>query len=193
MIVSHFLNQQILELRNQKILQNLQDISNGKKNKFRSSDWYNSKNHKYNFKGHYVSQNIGNHENGGVTEQSLSQFELGDPEFKERSVLNVRLKKAYNELKGKRSFFTQNYFVKGNNNLMGENSLSIFHEFLNETKFYIYEDIQRSDYFGPYGSEEVKDQVNWAVIQNSIGVNYKNSKLGKINGALEYYKTDYFF
>ena len=160
---------------------------------FRYSFNYNSKNHKYNFKGHYVSQNIGNHENGGVTEQSLSQFELGDPEFKERSVLNVRLKKAYNELKGKRSFFTQNYFVKGNNNLMGENSLSIFHEFLNETKFYIYEDIQRSDYFGPYGSEEVKDQVNWAVIQNSIGVNYKNSKLGKINGALEYYKTDYFF
>ena len=160
---------------------------------FRYTFNYNSKNHKYNFKGHYVSQNIGNHENGGVTEQSLSQFELGDPEFKERSVLNVRLKKAYNELKGKRSFFTQNYFVKGNNNLMGENSLSIFHEFLNETKFYIYEDIQRSDYFGPYGSEEVKDQVNWAVIQNSIGVNYKNSKLGKINGALEYYKTDYFF
>ena len=40
-----------------------------------------------------MSQNIGNNENGGVTEQSLSQFELGDPEFKERSVLNVRLKR----------------------------------------------------------------------------------------------------
>ena len=71
--------------------------------------------------------------------------------------------------------------------------MSVFHEFLNETKFYIYEDIQRSDYFGPLSSEEAKDQVNWAVIQNSIGVNYNNSKLGKINGALEYYKTDYFF
>ncbi len=35
-----------------------------------------------------------NNENGGVTEQSMSQFELGDPEFRERSVLNVRLKKA---------------------------------------------------------------------------------------------------
>ena len=66
-------------------------------------------------------------------------------------------------------------------------------QFLNETKFYIYEDSQRSDYFGPLASEETKDQVNWAVIQNSIGVNYNNSKLGKINGALEYYKTDYFF
>ena len=160
---------------------------------FRFSFNFNSKNHKYNFKGHYVSQNIGNNENGGVTEQSLSQFELGDPEFKERSVLNVRLKKAYNELKGKRSFFKQNYFVKGNSNLTNQNSLSFFHEFLNETKFYVYDDSQRSDYFGPLGSEEIKDQVNWAVIQNSIGVNYNNSSLGKIKGAIEYYKTDYFF
>ena len=128
-----------------------------------------------------------------MTEQSLSQFELGDPEFKERSVLNVRLKRAYNELKGKRSFFKQNYFFKGNSSLKNENSLSVFHEFLNETKFYLYEDTQRSDYFGSIGSEEAKDQVNWAIIQNSIGVNYYNSKLGKINGALEYYKTDYFF
>ncbi len=160
---------------------------------FRYSFNYNSKNYKYNFKGHYVSQNIGNSENGGVTEQSLSQFQLGDPEFKERSVLNVRLKRAYNELKGKRSFFKQNYFFKGNSSLKNENSLSVFHEFLNETKFYLYEDTQRSDYFGSIGSEEVKDQVNWAVIQNIIGINYNNSKLGKINGALEYYKTDYFF
>ena len=160
---------------------------------FRYSFNYNSKNQKYNFIGHYVSQNIGNNENGGVTEQSLSQFELGDPEFKERSVLNVRLKRANNVLKGKRSFFKQNYFFKGDSNLKNDNSMSVFHEFLNETKFYMYEDIQRSDYFGPLSSEEAKDQVNWAVIQNSIGVNYNNSKLGKINGALEYYKTDYFF
>ena len=160
---------------------------------FRFSFNFNSKNHKYNFKGHYVSQNIGNNENGGVTEQSLTQFEIGDPEFKERSVLNVRLKKAYNELKGKRSFFKQNYFVNGAGNLTNQNSLSFFHEFLNETKFYVYDDSQGSDYFGPLGSEEVKDQVNWAVIQNSIGVNYNNSSLGKIKGAIEYYKTDYFF
>ena len=160
---------------------------------FRFSFNFNSKNHKYNFKGHYVSQNIGNNENGGVTEQSLSQFEIGDPEFKERSVLNVRLKKAYNELKGKRSLFRQNYFVKGASNLTNQNSLSVFHEFLNETKFYIYEDNQRSDYFGPLDSKEVKDQVNWAVIQNSFGVNYDNSTLGKITGAIQYNKTDYFF
>ena len=160
---------------------------------FRFSFNFNSNNHKYNFKGHYVSQNIGNNENGGVTEQSLSQFELGDPEFKERSVLNVRLKKAYNELKGKRSFFKQNYFVKGTSNLTNQNSMSIFHEFLNETKFYVYDDSQRSDYFGPLSSEELKDQVNWAVIQNSVGVNYNNPSLGKIKGAIEYYKTDYFF
>ena len=160
---------------------------------FRFSFNFNSKNQKYNFKGHYVSQKIGNNENGGVTEQSLSQFELGDPEFKERSVLNVRLKKAYNELKGKRSFFKQNYFVKGNSNLTNQNSISIFHEFLNETKFYVYDDSQRSDYFGPLSSEELKDQVNWAVIQNSVGVNYNNPSLGKIKGAIEYYKTDYFF
>mgnify|MGYP001253348102 CR=1 FL=1 len=160
---------------------------------FRYSFNFNSKNHKYNFIGHYVSQNIGNNENGGITEQSLSQFELGDPEFKERSVLNVRLKRAYNELKGKRSFFRQNYFLKGTNNLINGNSMSIFHEFLNETKFYIYEDIQRSEYFGSLVSEQAKDQVNWAVIQNSVGVNYNNNKLGRIKGAIEYHKTDYFF
>ena len=160
---------------------------------FRYSFNFNSKNHKYNLIGHYVSQNIGNNENGGVTEQSLSQFELGDPEFKERSVLNVRLKRAYNELKGKRSFFRQNYFLKGTNSLASENSISIFHEFLNETKFYIYQDTQRTEYFGPLSSEDVQDQVNWAVIQNSIGLNYNNSKLGRIKGAIEYYKTDYFF
>ena len=160
---------------------------------FRYSFNFNSKDYKYNFIGHYVSQNIGNNENGGVTEQSLLQFELGDPEFKERSVLNVRLKRAYNELKGKRSFFRQNFFLRGTENLKNENSMSIFHEFLNETKFYIYEDIQRSEYFGPVDSEEVKDQVNWAVIQNSIGLNYNNPKLGRIKAAIEYYKTDYFF
>ena len=160
---------------------------------FRLSFNFNSKNHKYNFRGHYLSQNIGNNENGGVTEQSLLQFELGDPEFKERSVLNVRLKRARNDLKGKRSFFNQNYFLAGNGNLSDENSLSIYHEFLNETKFYTYEDVQKSDYFGSLIADEVRDQVNWAVVQNIVGLKYYSTKIGKIKGAIEHYKTDYFF
>ena len=36
-------------------------------------------------------------------------FETGDPDFLERSVLEVRLAAAINNLKGKRSFFEHHY------------------------------------------------------------------------------------
>ena len=117
----------------------------------RLSMTYQSFNERYKAKFHYVSQKHENQENGGITADGIPLFESGDPDFIERSVLQVKLNSAENTLKGKRSFFEHHYAIVHPKDSTGS-SWTVGHQFTNESKFYNYQDASSSTYFGKTAS-----------------------------------------
>ncbi len=74
---------------------------------FRTSVNYNSKNNTYFLKVHFMSFDLLNNENGGLTEASIAYFENDDPNYTDRSRLEVNYVDAENMFEGKRYFLDQ--------------------------------------------------------------------------------------
>ena len=70
---------------------------------------YNYNSEKFRSKSFYVSQKLEKHENGGLSELSLSDFDSEDPVFDERSKLSVKFDDAINTF-FKRDFYSDNLF-----------------------------------------------------------------------------------
>lgn len=74
---------------------------------FRTSVNYNSKNSTYFLKFHFMSFDLLNNENGGLTDASIAYFENDDPNYIDRSRLDVNFTDANNMFEGKRYFMDQ--------------------------------------------------------------------------------------
>ena len=74
---------------------------------FRTSVNYNSKNKTYFLKAHFMSFDLLNNENGGLTDASIAYFESDDPNYIDRSRLEVNYTNAENLFEGKRYFLDQ--------------------------------------------------------------------------------------
>lgn len=152
-----------------------------------------SKNERYFAKAHYTSQSIENQENGGVTDIGIERFESGDPDFIERSVMDVKLRTALNLLKGKRSFLNHQYFLRQAKDSTAA-SWSVGHQIQHETKFYNYTDTGNSPYFGNLLRKDPNgEQVHWKLLRNRFETQLANPRLGNLTAGLEYATTDYFF
>ncbi|MEJ6624876.1 MAG: putative porin [Flavobacteriaceae bacterium] len=160
---------------------------------FRISLTYQTENERYKAKAHYVSQNLGNQENGGITAEGIALFESGDPDFIERSVLDVRLKSAENSLKGKRSFLEHHFALVQSNEDSGS-SWTIGHQIMDETKTYIYTDSSNSAYFGGrVYNTTINDRVRWKIFSNKFETKLINPLLGELTAGVVYSNIDYFF
>jgi hypothetical protein len=160
---------------------------------YRISLTYQTENERYKAKAHYVSQNLGNQENGGITAEGIALFESGDPDFIERSVLDVRLKSAENSLKGKRSFLEHHFALVQSNEDSGS-SWTIGHQIMDETKTYIYTDSSNSAYFGGrVYNTTINDRVRWKIFSNKFETKLINPLLGELTAGVVYSNIDYFF
>lgn len=74
---------------------------------FRTSFNYRSKNNTYFLKGHFMSFDLLNNENGGLTDTSIAYFENDDPNYTDRSRLEVNFVDANSMFEGKRYFLDQ--------------------------------------------------------------------------------------
>lgn len=81
---------------------------------FRTSVNYNSKNKVYSFRGHFMSFDLSNNENGGLTPASIAYFENDDPNYTDRSRLEVNYTDAENMFEGKRYFSDQTFTLISN-------------------------------------------------------------------------------
>jgi len=160
---------------------------------FRISLTYQTENERYKAKAHYVSQNLGNQENGGITAEGIALFESGDPDFIERSVLDVSLKSAENSLKGKRSFLEHHFALVQSDEDSGS-SWTIGHQIMDETKTYIYTDPSNSAYFGGrVYNTTINDRVRWKIFSNKFETKLINPLLGELTAGVVYSNIDYFF
>lgn len=146
---------------------------------FRATLSYNSKNERYRLKTHFVSQDLLNQENGGLDDQALLQYINKEPEFEDRSLLEVQFENAENELLGKRFYLDQEYdLIRSENNRI---SLGYILNFSDQK--YLYRQAAEDEFFGDaFRSSDLKDQVKLRHIKNLAAVTFQNNNLGKLTG-----------
>ena len=163
---------------------------------FRFTSSYFSKNKKYFINLHYVGQDLFNEENGGIT--TINDFENGNPEFKNRTRLEVYLNDASSFLKGKRAFINHDYKLIQSSS----NNLKVTHQFNYEYKLFEYnqqtlasqvngQSIKR---FGDaYVTGGIKDKAHYNRTYNQLGLAFENITLGNFRFFAEDFQFNYYF
>lgn len=152
---------------------------------------YDSNNERYHAKAHFVSQDLLNEENGGLSEQAISQYLAKEPEFEDRSVLEVNFENAENILYGKRIFLEHEYELTNLKDSV--NKLSIGHKFDFSYKKYAFnQDAAVNSIFGEsFEATNLKDRTRLETLLNEAFVNYSNNIVGDVSFKAGYTNYDY--
>ncbi len=159
---------------------------------FRTTANYQSKNEKYSLRAHIAAQDIESEENGGLLLKEL-QFESEDPEFKDRSRIDVIFSDARNKLLGKRYFLDHRYALAHIKDSTRFSSLGLGHQFSYETKYYQFMQTAQNDYFGSTIITPIDDKATLKTLFNQFSLDYSNKLLGTLKGFANLYQYDYYF
>ena len=111
-------------------------VSNGN---FRGTFRYRTKNNQYEIRGHLTTQDFFHQENGGLTAEALDNFINEDPNFDQRSRLDVNLNDAQSQFDATRIYLEHSYKLLANKDSLSDkdfSNLKIGHIFTNENKSY---------------------------------------------------------
>ncbi|MFH4966276.1 putative porin [Gaetbulibacter sp. M235] len=148
---------------------------------FRFTINYSTKNNKYHLRTHIVTQDLMNQENGGLQDSSVPYFETGDPEFLDRSILEVNFENAESILKGKRFHLDHTYDIVRKKDSTSSNKLNIRHIMSFEDKYFQYDQTNSNAYFGDaFKSSKLKDRVSLENFYNQFQLNYSNDLIGDL-------------
>ncbi|MBC8770619.1 putative porin [Arenibacter sp. BSSL-BM3] len=162
---------------------------------FKMTANYESKNQRYNLRTHMAAQNSTWEENGGLSNKEL-QFESGDPDFKDRSRLDVLFSNATNRLLGKRYYLDHQYILFGkkmDSARTRTTSLALGHEFSYETKYYQFKQSAQNDYFGDGYASSIGDKASLKTTYNNVYAQFSNRTLGVLTGHINHYQYNYYF
>lgn len=154
---------------------------------FRFTTSYASKDKRYIANFHYVAQDILNGENGGVS--NLTDFESGNPQFKQRSRLDVYFEDASSLLKGKRYFLNHSFRI---NSKDSDNNISINHQFSYETKMFEFSSKSPITRFGnAYVGSNYFDFTKNNIAYNKLGASFSNKTVGNFDFFIDNYQYNY--
>jgi hypothetical protein len=162
---------------------------------FKVTTNYETANKQYSLRAHIAAQDIETQENGGLSSKEL-QFESGDPEFTDRTRVDVVFTDANNKVLGKRYFLEHDYRLlgKGTDSLNKETtSLTIGHQFNYETKYYQYSQTAQNAYFGEAFLGTIDDKASLKTTYNQFQTKFYNPLLGRLTGFVALYNYNYFF
>lgn len=163
---------------------------------FRTTANYQSKNLRYDFRMHIAAQDLLNEENGGLFNKE-DQFESQDPQFKDRSSIDVNFTDVDTKILGKRYFIENRYKLirkEKDSSAAEKTSLAIGHIFNYETKYYQFSQTSQNDYFGDaFISSDLSDKAHLKTFYNQFNAEFYNATLGRLKGSLNMYNYNYFF
>ncbi len=149
---------------------------------FRFTTNFTTKNKRYSAKAHVVTQDLMNQENGGLQDSSVENFENGDEEFLDRSILEVNFENAESILRGKRFYLDHQYKIVRKKDSLSKNKLSVGHIISFEDKYFEY--VQSSAATGFFGaafkSSSLKDRATLENFYNQFNLNYSNDIIGDL-------------
>lgn len=158
---------------------------------FRFTANYRTKNNRYFVRTHIITQDLMNQENGGLQDASVDNFEGGEPEFRDRSILEVNFENAESILVGKRFHLDHRYYLLNKKDSLSTNQISIGHVMTFEDKYFEYEQTNaNTTFFGPaFTASKFTDRVTLENLYNQASLNYSNDIIGDLQfhiGAANY-------
>ena len=162
---------------------------------FRTTANYQTPNKRYRLRAHIAAQDSENEQNGGLANLE-TQFLSGDPDFSDRSQLDVVLSDADNKVLGKRYFLEQEYQLLQRAQDSGASkatAVAIGLESYYETKFYEFTQTAENAFFGEAFLGEISDQARLKTGFNQLTATVSNTTLGTLKGQLGLYNYNYFF
>ncbi|MCM4167054.1 hypothetical protein KCTC52924_01912 [Arenibacter antarcticus] len=162
---------------------------------FKATTNYVTANGRYNLRAHIAAQNQQTEENGGLANKEL-QFESEDPEFKDRSRVDVLFSNATSRLLGKRYYLDHQYILFGKKLDSGKvktTALTVGHQFNYETKYTHFKQTAQNAYFGDAFSSVIGDKANLKTTNNQLSAQFSNKTLGVLTGYLDLYQYNYYF
>ncbi len=151
--------------------------------RFFFSTHFRSKNKKYKAKLFYVTHDLMNEENGGLKDPL--QFESGNPDFYNRSRIEVNFIDAKTRTFNKQFYWNQSYLI------WPEKHISIQNEFYSQREKYIYEQTSPSPVIGQaFTTGQILDSTSLNLIQNDVWAVY-HSKNIQFKTGFGYVQTDY--
>ncbi|UKM66132.1 putative porin [Flavobacteriaceae bacterium GSB9] len=170
---------------------------------FRFTSNYQSRNKRYKARGHIVTQDLMNQENGGLADNSIEPFETGEPEFLDRSILDVNFENAESMLRGKRFYLNHSYNVfnhteqelvevqtdslndsisvkKPKGKFLEKNKLDLRHIISFEDKYFEFSQTTAdTGFFGEtFNARNLKERVTLENFYNKLQLEYYNHLLG---------------
>ncbi|XCF07057.1 putative porin [Tamlana crocina] len=165
---------------------------------------YQSRNGRYNAQGHIVTQDLMNQENGGLADGSVEPFETGEPEFLDRSILDVNFENAESMLRGKRFYLNHSYnlfnyrgeigntqpmadslndsiqVLKPRRKFAAKNKLDLRHVISFEDKYFQFDQTTAATgFFGEsFNARNLKERATLESFYNKLQLEYYNHILG---------------
>ncbi len=159
---------------------------------FRFTANYHTKNGRYRFRGHVVTQDILNQENGGIVNET--DFESGNEQFRDRSLMNVQFENAENLLEGKRYFAEQELTLAQKKDSLTTYRLALGHGMVYETKFYQFNQDAENAYFGEaFQPAKLMDRAKLQTFRQQLQLSYSSAALGEWKIKALQYHYNYFF
>ena len=162
---------------------------------FRITANYATPNGFYRMRAHVTAQDIKGQENGGLL-NSEEQFESGNPDFSDRSRLDVRFSDVQNTVNGKRYYLDHSFRLlgKSSDSVLTTPGLYLNHSVAYETKWYQFsQNDNTTEYFGNLIYTPVKDQAYFKTTQNRIGLSLQNSIVGQLEAFVRHFDYSYYF
>ena len=151
---------------------------------------YQTKNNAYTIRGHIVAQDLTNEENGGLTEESITNFQSANPDFEDRARLTTNFNNADNVLRGNRYFMDHSYKIwQRKDSLLNTKTYLKIGNILNyERKHYDFNQDAAYSGFGDAFSSEIKDKLNNITFNAQAYVALKAPiVLGEVKFKADYY------
>lgn len=162
---------------------------------FRATANYVTANGVYRFRAHIAAQDIKGQENGGLLDKE-EQFESGNPDFDDRSRIDVVFNNVQNELNGKRYYLDHQFRLLGNgtDSTAATAGMYLTHRFEYESKWFQFsQNNNTTGYFGDLILTPVKDQVYSKTTYNQLGLIWDNKVLGRLEASLGVLDYNYYF
>jgi hypothetical protein len=141
-----------------------------------------------------VAQDLNNDQNGGLTPDSIDNFESGDSNFKDRNVLVTNFTDAENILRGNRYYFDHNYKIWTKNDTLKsiQSELKIGHLFNYERKHYQYKQESAHLIFGGAFTPSINDDLKYTKLFNEVFVSLSSPiTLGEVKFKVNNFNYDY--
>lgn len=155
---------------------------------------YNTPNERYHLKTHFVSQDLMNEENGGLSKKSIENYISKDPEFDDRSRLDVNFEDAESTLYGKRFYLDHFFDIYKVKDSVSSSHLSIGHKLNYTYKKFQFKQAVANDLFGPSFEEiSIDDETRLESIYNEGFLEYRTSLIGtlRLKGGFTHYNYGY--